>query len=194
MNLALFDFDGTITTKDSLAEFIKFAVGKQSYYFGLVRMSPILIKYLLKIISNDVAKEKLIGYFFQGWKERDFIKIADEFSISQIKKILRPKACKRIEWHKTNGDRIVIVSASIEYWIKKWCESQDIELIATKLEVVNNIITGNFLGKNCHGIEKVKRIEAKIKLNKYKLIYTYGDSSGDKQMLEIADEKHFKPF
>ena len=67
MNLALFDFDGTLTSKDSLPDFIQYAVGKPTYYFGLLLLSPVLFSYLIGIIRNDVAKKKLIGRYFKGW-------------------------------------------------------------------------------------------------------------------------------
>lgn len=66
MRLALFDFDGTITTKDTLVEFIKYAKGSHVYYLGLMVLSPMLLRYYLKLMPNDIAKEKMIAYFFRG--------------------------------------------------------------------------------------------------------------------------------
>jgi hypothetical protein len=50
--LALFDFDGTLTDRDSLPDFIIHAVGWVRYVFGLFVLSPILALYLLKLIRN----------------------------------------------------------------------------------------------------------------------------------------------
>ena len=57
--IAAFDFDGTITTKDTLFDFVKFHVGSKNFYKGLIFLSPILILYKLGFIRNDIAKQKL---------------------------------------------------------------------------------------------------------------------------------------
>ena len=192
--LALFDFDGTITTKDSLVDFIQFAVGKGTYYKGLVRLSVMLTLYTLKIIPNHAAKEKLIGHFFDGWSVSDFENITNTYALSQIDKIIRPKALEKIDWHKQQDHKIIIVSASMKCWLQSWCDNHDIELISTQLEIKDRKITGKFATKNCYGIEKVNRIKQLHDLSEYDYIYAYGDSSGDTELLALADESFYRPF
>lgn len=194
MKLAIFDFDGTITTKDTLAEFIKFAVGKSTYYLGLFSLSPMLTAYKLKLIRNDIAKEKLITHFFKGWDADKFQKIANQYSCEQIDKITRPKAIEQIRWHQQQGHKVVIVSASMECWLKAWCEKNHIDLISTCLEINDNKLTGVFFGKNCYGIEKANRVKDAYDLSQYDHIYAYGDSRGDKELLALAHESFYKPF
>ena len=64
--IAFFDFDGTITTKDSLLEIIKFQKGIPAFYTGLFFQLPWLIAFKIKIIPNDAAKQKMLTYFFGG--------------------------------------------------------------------------------------------------------------------------------
>jgi phosphatidylglycerophosphatase C len=194
MKLILFDFDGTITRKDSLIVFIKYVIGDFNYYKGLLILSPMLLAYKLKIISNNIAKEKLIAHFFKGWDKIEFQSIANNYSIEKIDEIIRPKALERIKWHQEKGHTVVIVSASVECWLKGWCKKNNLGLIGTKLEVKNNKLTGKFSTKNCYGIEKVNRIKEKYNLSDYNTIFAYGDSGGDKEMLSIADKKHYKYF
>lgn len=191
--LALFDFDGTITTDDSLLKFIRFVVGDSRFLVGLFVLSPILIAYKLKLIPNYKAKQKMLSWFFKGYKEKEFRKVADEYSLKHIENILRPKAMQKIEWHKEQGHKVVVVSASIECWLKPWCSLYALDLIATRLKITDTV-SGEFLTKNCHGAEKVNRIKEQYNLEKFDYIYVYGDSSGDKEMLELADEKYYKPF
>jgi len=193
-SLILFDFDGTITTKDSLADFIQYAVGKSAFYLGLLRLSPILTAYTLKLIPNHIAKEKLIVHFFKNWNAVHFQKLAEQYSLKQIDKITRPKAMKKIKWHQDQGHKVVIVSASMECWLKAWCNNNNIDLISTRLGIKHNKLTGRFATKNCHGIEKVNRIKQQYNLAEYSTIYAYGDSSGDKEMLSIADKQYYKHF
>ena len=129
--LALFDFDGTITTDDSLIKFIRFVVGDTKFALGMVVLSPMLTAYKLKFIPNYKAKQYMLSYFFKGMSEEKFIQVANEYSLKHIDTILRPKAMEKIAWHKEQGHKIVIVSASIECWLKPWCNKNALDLIAT---------------------------------------------------------------
>ena len=165
--LAFFDFDGTITTDDSLLKFIRFVVGDIKFLLGLVILSPILIIYKLKFIPNYKAKQYMLSYFFKGMKEKEFSEIATEYSLKHIDTILRKEAMQKISWHNDKGHTVVIVSASIECWLKPWCDKNNLHLIATKLEVLDNTITGRLLTKNCYGIEKVNRIKKSFNLSTF---------------------------
>ncbi len=194
MKLALFDFDGTITTKDSLVEFIQYAAGKPTYYAGLLKLSPMLTAFTLKLIPNHIAKEKLITHFFKGWDANRFQILSEQYSLKQIDKITRPKAIEKIKWHQEQGHKVVMVSASMECWLSAWCDMQNIELISTQLEMRDNKLTGKFATKNCYGIEKANRVKKAYNLSDYNYIYAYGDSHGDKELLALADESFYKPF
>jgi len=194
MTLALFDFDGTITTDDSLLKFIRFVVGDLRFAIGLFVLSPILMAYKLKFIPNYKAKQYMLSWFFKGYSEDDFKKVANKYSLNHIDKILRPKALEKLKWHKSQGHKVVVVSASLECWLAPWCQKNGLELIATKLEIKNGVVTGKLLSKNCYGQEKVNRIKSRYDLSQYQYIYAYGDSKGDKEMLALAHEKSYKPF
>ncbi|MBF0203412.1 MAG: HAD family hydrolase [Desulfamplus sp.] len=192
--LALFDFDGTITTKDSLTDFIQYAVGKPSYYIGLFTLSPMLTAYTLKLIPNHIAKENIITHFFKDWDAEQFQELAERYSREEIDKITRPKAMEKIRWHQEQGHKVVIVSASMECWVKAWCDINNIDLISTRLEIKNKKLTGKFATKNCYGIEKVNRVQEAYDISQYDHIYAYGDSRGDKELLALADESFYRPF
>lgn len=194
MNLALFDFDGTLTSKDSLPGFIQYAVGKPRYYLGLALLSPVLIAYQFGVIRNDIAKQKLMGQYFSGWSFERFQRIAEDYSRSEIDKILRQQAIEKLKWHQQQGDRVVVVSASMEDWLKPWCDERGVELLATRLLSVNGIISGEFETPNCHGEEKVNRVKAFLQLSDFDCIYVYGDSSGDTELLALADQGFYQKF
>jgi len=193
--IAFFDFDGTITNKDSLGEFIKFAIGRKAYYKGLFLLAPILVAYKAKIISNSYAKEKLIYHFFKKWDTNSFRKIAENYAKVEIDKIVRKKARSRIQWHLKQNHQVVVVSASLACWLEPWCRQNGLELISTRLKVSSdNKIVWKFEGKNCYGDEKVKRILDAYNLDNFQSIYAYGDSVGDKPMLRLADKSFYRPF
>ena len=194
MKIAFFDFDGTITKEDSTIKFIRFFSGDLRYIIGIIVLSPLLILYKLNILSNNYIKKVIITYFFKGISEVYFKNQVKLFSSSIINKLIRKKALDRLDWHKNQGHKIVVVSASINLWLQDWCDFNNFTLIASELEIVNGIITGNLLYNNCHGPEKVKRILNKYNLSDYTYIYAYGNSRGDYEMLDIANEKYYKPF
>lgn len=192
--IAFFDFDGTITSKDTLAEIIKFYKGKVAYYTGLVILSPVLIAYKLGILSNHRAKEMMIRFFFKGMDLNDFDSLCKEFTRVKLPALLRKQALTEIRKHIQSNTKVVIVSASPVNWISPWCKQFDIDCIATNLETKNKQLTGKILGRNCSGKEKVKCISAKYNLKSYSTIYAYGDTPGDLPMLALSTHKFYKPF
>ena len=192
--IAFFDFDGTITTKDTLLEIIKFQKGKTSFYFGFILHTHWLIAYKLNWLSNNTAKQKILTYFFAGTAEGVFQEKCDLFAENIIPGLVRPGALSEINQLRSQGFEIVVVSASAGNWIRKWTNSFSLQLIATKLEVKNGLITGRIDGENNHGEQKTINIKQRWNLDEYAEIYAYGDSSGDKPMLDLATKSFYKPF
>jgi len=100
----------------------------------------------------------MLSYFFKRMDGQQFLKDAEEYSLNHIDTMLRPKAMEKIAWHKEQGHKVVVVSISIKSWLKPWCDKNDLDMIATKIEIKDGIVTGKFLSKNCYGIEKAKDV------------------------------------
>ena len=192
--IAFFDFDGTITSKDTLPEIIKFQKGNLSFYIGILLHLPWLLGYKLGLVSNDAAKQKLLQYFFGGMREEVFQENCDAFASTRLGHLIRPEALREIGRLKTDNTEIVVVSASAGRWIRKWSDSLELELISTSLEIKSGRITGRIEGINCHGREKVRRIRERWNLEEFDEVYAYGDSEADKPMLALATKSFYKPF
>lgn len=192
--IAFFDLDGTITMKDTLLEFIKYSKGPLKFWFGFLLHSPYIISYKAGFITNQKAKEKVLTYFFRNMAVADFQKLCDQFSEKILPGLIRPGAKQEMNELKKKGVLIVVVSASPENWIQKWADIEKIELIATQLCVEKNKLTGKIKGLNCYGQEKVRRIKEQYNLSQFNEISAYGDSSGDKPMLLLAQHAYMKPF
>ena len=188
MNLALFDFDGTLTSKDSLDEFLRYSVTREKYLVNMFKFIPYFILWQTRLMNNGVAKEHLFRIFFKGLDEKNFKAIAKNYSLIKLDSIMRKDRMKLLKEHKKNGDRVIIVSASMQSWLQPWCDKNDIELLSTQLEFKDGKVTGKFLTKNCHGIEKENRVRELLNVEDYETIYAYGDSSGDTEMLALADK------
>jgi phosphatidylglycerophosphatase C len=192
--LILFDFDGTITTKDTLLAFTKYAIGGVRFSLGLILLSPVLIIQKMGLVSAQKTKEIFLSYYFKGMPLVEFDQKCSGFVEQSLSSMIRPGALAAIKGYIKNGDRVIVVSASPQNWITPWADPLGAEVLSTQLEIKSGRLTGNILGKNCNGVEKVSRIKKHLSLESYSHIIAYGDTSGDKEMLALAGEKYYKPF
>ena len=187
--IVAFDFDGTLTKKDSFIEFIKFCKGTTIFFLNLPYLTFLWLAAKLRIITVDGAKEKVFYRFFKGLSINEFNLKSRSFS-SKIDLFLRQEALQTINSFKKPNHEIIIVSASIENWIKPWAVKNEIDdVVATQIEVdKDGFLTGYFLSKNCKGKEKVLRILNKFpNRESYKLI-SFGNSKGDKELIEFSNK------
>jgi len=195
MKLALFDFDGTLSERDSLLHFLihNFSLGKL-LSAGII-LSPYLLAYLFGFLNNQKAKEKVLRHFFNGWPLKKFQHLASDYAGQHLNTIIRPKALEKLRWHQAQGHRVIVVSASIENYLGPWCQLHNCEYLCSQLALdENHRLTGKLDGANCYGPEKAKRIQTTLNISDFETIYAYGDSKGDREMLSLADEVHYKPF
>jgi phosphatidylglycerophosphatase C len=196
MNLALFDFDGTISTRDSYLLFTEF-LNRKRYIIGCLILAPRIIGYLARIYPNYALKEDFLRFFYRGRTTDELQVQTHRFCSRIIPGIIRPGAMERIKWHQAQGDTIVVISACPRLILEPWCHQINADIIATELETdQDSRITGKIAGKNCWGQEKVRRIQSRYTLHQYDGIFAYGDSKGDLPMLELADtdKRFYKPF
>lgn len=192
MRLALFDFDGTITTRDSLGDFLLHTYGALRCAAALIMLAPVLALRLAGKIPNWKAKEAVFRHFLEGCPMKDFTAAASDYAANRLPQIIRTIAAERIEWHRSQGHRTIVVSASPEQWLSPWCARYGLEVLATRLETISGTLTGRIDGTNCYGAEKENRIREAVNLDDYEYIYAYGDSRGDAEMLAMANERYYK--
>jgi len=185
--LALFDFDGTLTTKDSLLEFIRFTKGSATLYLVMVLFAPIILYYKLIKKDGEQAKRMVLSFLYKGKMETELRALGDSFSQKVIPQIIRTETMDALRDMKKHCYRVIVISASISIWLKPWAEEQDVELICTEFEFQSGIFTGRFSTPNCNGDEKVNRIKEHLNIMDFSPIYAYGNSSGDLPMLGLAD-------
>ena len=186
-----FDFDGTLTTKDTLLEFIRFAKGTLTFGLGFMRYTHLLVLMKLGLYPNWKAKQKVFAHFFKDTTLEDFDAICQEFTASS-RHLLRPKGIEAINQALNEGSEVLIVSASIDNWVQPFFPQ--VKVLGTQIEVKDGKLTGRFLTKNCYGEEKVNRLKAIYPNRQDYHLTAFGDSNGDKELLAWADESHFKPF
>jgi HAD superfamily hydrolase (TIGR01490 family) len=192
--LALFDFDGTISNRDSMIDFIRFSVSKRRLLTGVFRLTGVIAGYVFGAVTDADAKQLVLTHFFGGRDYDELKTIADEYAAKRINKIIRPKALQEIKRHLSEGGKIAIVSASVELWLQKWCDDLGLTLIATKPHIINGCFSGSLASPNCKGEEKIRRIKEIYDLSEFDAIYAYGDSPADRPMLSLSTHSFYKPF
>lgn len=192
--IAFFDFDGTITTKDTMLALARFHAGDSGFRKKMLLLSLTLIGLKLNLVTATVAKEKFLGSFFGGMDIQAFDKLCRQFTHHVLPGLIRPKALEAIQTYQKEKTKVVVVTASAENWVKQWCDQMGIECIGTQLKTAGQKITGQLLSANCNGVEKVNRIRRQFNLSEYIAIDCFGDSSGDQEMLAIGTRSIFKPF
>ena len=195
VRIAAFDFDGTITTKDTFALFLRYWAGTPKWLAKLFVLLPVFCLYGLRIIDRHKVKAHVVRVFFKGADAQEFQQRATQFATEIIPQLIRPKALQELKIKRESGLKVVLVSASINHYLDIWAKNNKIEkVIATNLEVEDGRLTGAILGPNCWGAGKMTKIRSEMAESPFILAEAYGDSRGDAEMLHAAQASFFKPF
>ena len=190
-----FDFDGTLTTADTLLEFVSFARGRRALALWMLANLPLLALMKLRLVSNHKMKERLFGHFFAGTDVAGFDALCRRFA-TERHSLLRPIGVAAVARAVESGARVLVVSASVDNWVAPFfCGfGGRVTVVGTRAEARDGVLTGRFATRNCYGAEKVRRIMELCPDRAECRLTAYGDSRGDREMLAFADEAHYKPF
>ena len=192
--VAAFDFDGTLTRRDTLFPFLMHTLGMSAFVRHMFMLSPTLAGYGVGVIRNDIAKEKVFVHCLAGMTMNDLRQEGELFAAKVLPNLLRPEAMQRLRWHKQQGHRCVVISASLELYVRPWAIKAGFDdVIATHLQTrETGLVTGKLSGANCFGIEKVRRLGALLGDRDGYTLYAYGDSRGDRELLSSADYAYYR--
>ena len=188
--LALFDFDGTLTTRDSFVDFHIFSQGPTKFLSACAVAAIQGCRSLNG--SRGFLKEALVRRLWGGTPLEDYEAAARRYAELRVEEILLPLALRVFLRHVELGHIVYIVTASMKEWIEPWASIHGVPVIGTELETLDGKLTGRLATPNCRGAEKVVRITGVTDLKRYEKIYAYGNSRGDREMLDIADEKIYR--
>jgi HAD superfamily hydrolase (TIGR01490 family) len=192
--LALFDVDGTLLPGDTLWDFFTQTHGNLGRWAPIWACRKPIVQWKLGKLSNSQAKERLLSEFYKGKSEKEL----REQGLRMLDRIwprMYSQALNTIEAHRQAGATLALVSASPQIWMQEFGRRLNIStVLCTQLKFKNGVFTGEFLGQNCYGPEKARRIQEAFNLNSFSQIYAYGDSRGDREMLALATHPHFRPF
>ena len=191
ITVAAFDVDNTLTVRDCVVPFMK-TVG------GVSKLSKVVLSDLGKTIQNvrrrdrDALKMKFVDGIFAGKDAREVESLGVQFASKVADKWLRSDVASRLRWHQEQGHVVILVSASLGAYLHPLGDLLEVDaVLCTELEEENGVLTGKLIGRNCRGKEKASRVQkwcqdSGIALED--LMYAYGDSSGDTELLELFSE------
>jgi len=195
--LVVFDFDGTITTKDTFALFLRYYAGPFKWALNILKLLPIFAFYKLKMIDRHAVKAAVIKQFFRNEPKLRVEEKARLFAEKVIPPLIRPKAQACFNEKKQHLESLYICSASIAPYLKHWATSEGLpesHVLAVELESQDKALTGNIKGYNVWGENKVRRINDAFHSDNVQIKEAYGDTRGDRELLNAAEVSFYKPF
>ena len=193
--IAVFDLDGTLTRRSTLAPFLMQSVPRPRLLRALMRTAPHLLAISTGAGSRQRAKEALLSACFRGEDQAAVERLAVRFAEDTMPALLRPEAMQRVEAHSRRGHLVVVATASLELYVTAWALAAGFDaVVGTRLEVSAGRLTGRISGSNCRGSEKVRRLTELLGDLTARTIHAYGDSAGDRAMLAAATYAHYREF
>ena len=194
--VAAFDFDGTLTWRDTLLPFLRRLLGTPNFLWLLFACSPWLIAFALRLISNHRAKAKLLHAALAGRSVAEVQRCAQAFVQSYLPGQWRPWTLQQLVQHQQAGHPCILVSASTSLYMHLVGASLGVDtVLCTEMAVTEGRYTGRLATPNCHGEEKVQRLQAWL-ASRYGEqpveLHAYGDTSGDIPMLRLARQAWYR--
>ena len=189
--LTAFDFDGTLTYKDSFLSFLIDSLGIMKTSFAFARKPSLLAGYL-RTQDRGALKAGLLHTLFGPVPRDELAARMNGYATRIGLKLFRPDALRT--WQGTDGPR-VIVTASPEMLVAPFGAMIGADrVIGTRLGFGDD---GRLLptldGINCRGEEKMCRLREAFGPDMV-LDAAYGDTAGDKEMLTAAKQGFYRVF
>ncbi len=192
MDLALFDFDGTITNRETMPDFMHMAVRPGRLLLGKVLLLPLILGYKTKLVSGVVVRAAICLLGFWRVPVHELEAHGQQFADNFLPSTLRPEAMKRIAWHKSRGDTVVVVSGGLDVYLRHWRREHGVDLLCSSLDHRDGKLTGRYFGRQCVKSEKARLVQEQFPLAAYSRVFAYGDTPEDRELLALAHEAYYR--
>lgn len=181
--VAAFDFDGTLTSRDTLLPFLRLLVGRARVSRALAANMAGFARATRRRELRDVVKERVLSSCLAGQSSAD----VNEAALRYVPTIaLRADVVTKLRAHQDEGHTVMVVSASPTIYVAPAVLRLGVDVVlATELEVIDGVLTGRFASRNCRAEEKVVRLDAWLAGRDVEL-HAYGNSPDDAAMLARA--------
>lgn len=193
MDLALFDFDGTLTRCETFPRFLRAFVPADRQRAARWSLAPQVLGYRLGLVAGTRVRAAVVRRGLAGLPLADFEAAARDWSRRELPALLRPQALARLRAHRDRGDTVLVVSGNFEVLLQHFADGEGVAALGSRLEVRDGLLTGRYAGPQCVLEEKVVRVKARVDTRGFQRIHAYGDTREDRPMLLLADVAHFLP-
>lgn len=191
VSVAAFDVDNTLTVRDCVVPFMRSVAGAGRLFRVMLSDLGTTI-HSVRRRDRDALKAKFVQGIFSGRDAREVEALGIQFAVKVANRWLRDDVATRMRWHQGQGHVVILVSASLGAYLHPLGDLLEVDaVLCTEMEEESGVLTGNLIGKNCRGEEKVSRVQMWRKeagIDVQSLVYAYGDSSGDKELLELFSQ------
>jgi HAD superfamily phosphoserine phosphatase-like hydrolase len=172
--------------------FLEYVVPRRRLLWGGLLLAPMVAGHKLGWVPSNMMRACAVRMGLGGVDAAHANAQAQRFATDVLPGVVREHALERIRWHKRQGDRVVVVSGGLDFYLSHWCRQQELELVCSELEVNAGRLTGRYRGAQCVSEEKPRRVRAAYDLDAYPVVYAYGDTREDHELLKIAHRRYFQ--
>lgn len=192
MQLALFDFDHTLTDGDSYAKFLRRVATPAQLRQARWRIGPWVLGYRAGLVSAAALRRRVTAMTFAGRDAEEVEALGAAHARDALPAMLRPDMMQRLDAHLRDGHDVVLVSASLDSYLRPWCATHGLHgLICNALERDGTRLTGRYAPHDI-GAHKAQEIRQRLDLSRYARIHAYGDSREDRPMLALAQTRWYR--
>jgi phosphatidylglycerophosphatase C len=190
--LALFDFDGTLTTRDTFRPFLRLAIPRARLIAGGLALSPILLGHQLGVVTSAQARPCLSWAAFAGVPAARVRALGEQYASDALPRVIDSSMLRRLKAHQSEGDAVFVVSAGLESYLRPWCLAHGVGLVCTELEERRGVLTGRYRRGDCSGKNKATLVRSDVPLRQFSVITAYGDTVEDVEMLALAHRRFYR--
>jgi phosphatidylglycerophosphatase C len=196
--VAAFDFDGTLTTRDTLVPFLAKVSGPARFAQVGAQLGLLGARRKVDVRDRDEVKAEMVRRLFSGRSERDLRRRGELYARDLLANQVDPDVLRRLDQHRDLGHEVLLVSASLVYYLDPIAEELGLHgVIAVEPAVDGDRLTGALTRPNVRAEQKALRLREWLgqprtgPLRGVEL-WAYGNSSGDHALLQLADHAYWR--